>query len=130
MSDHSTRSAQLEQRLHEELDEIDRKIGELVKEKESIRRILFRVRQETKFNIDVTRKNSFNRISVEHAIIEVLKISKKPVSTRKLAFNARSVVYNLNDSTFRSYLNRMKNRGLIVSKGSGVWALPEPPQQS
>lgn len=129
MSDNEAPSTQLERRLHEELDQLDRKIGDLLKERESIRRILIRVRHETKLNVDITRKNSFNRISAEHAIIETLKASKKPVSTRRIAVNVRSVVYNLNDNTYRSYLSRMKARGLIVSKGSGVWALPEPPQK-
>jgi hypothetical protein len=119
-------SLHLERRLIAELADLEGKIGSLVAERESIRRILMRVRQETKINVDVTRKNSINRIVIEDRITEVLKNSARPLSTKRLASEAKSVVYNLKDNTFRSHLSRMKARGLIVGRGTSLWTLPPP----
>jgi hypothetical protein len=120
----------LERRLLAEMGDLERKIRELVVERDSIRRLLQRVRSETLINVDVTRKNSFNRILVEHTIIEAIKLSlPKPLSTNKLAGEAKAAVYGLKDSTLRSYLFRMKERGLIVNKGVGFWTLPPQPAQ-
>jgi hypothetical protein len=118
--------ANLEERLIAEMADIERKIGELLKEKMSLQRILQRVRAESLVKVDVTRKNSYNKILVEHTIIETLKSSSKPLTTSKLSSGAKDVVYGLKDSTIRSYLFRMKERGLIVNKGVGLWTLPLP----
>src|SRR5262249_31424364 len=122
----------LERRLLAELAEIDRKIGELTVERDSIRRILFRVKSGRSMKVDVTRKNSYNRIIVEFTIIEALKSSERPLSVRRLLFDAKSVVYGLKDGTFRSYLTRMKARGLIVSLPGSNWSLPptNPPESA
>ena len=116
----------LESRLLAEMAELDRKMGELLTERDSIRRILSRVRAESMVNVDVTRKNSYGRIVIEHRLIEVLKNAAKPLTTRRLSAEAKSVVYGLKDNTFRSYIYRMKARGLIVSPKTGVWTLPAP----
>jgi len=123
-------SVKLERRLVAEMADLEKKIGELLAEKISIQRILQRVRTEQLMNLDVTRKNSYNRILIEHTITEALKNSPKPLTTSKLYGEAKSAIYGLKDSTLRSYLFRMKERGLIHSKGSGHWTLSGSAEQS
>jgi len=114
----------LESRLLFELTQIERSLGELMRERDCLLRILSRVRHEKIVKVDITRKNSFSRIVVEHTVIQTLEKSAKPVTTHRLLSEAKSAVYGLKDSTFRSYLSRMKSRSLVVSSGLGHWTLP------
>jgi hypothetical protein len=115
-----------EARLIAELSNIDHQIGDLLKEKEAIQRVLIRIRQQKVKKTDVTRKNSFNRILIESRVVEILKYAKRPISTMQLYSAAKDVIYTLKENTFRSCLHRMKKSGLIVSKGRGDWAIPMP----
>jgi DNA-binding transcriptional ArsR family regulator len=118
----SPERATLEQQLVAELADIERKIGELEQERSAVQRMLLRARQENLLNRDVTRKNSFNRILVENKILETLEKSNKFVRTSELYSEAQRVVYSLKDQTFRSYLHRLKERGLIeASLNRGFW---------
>jgi len=73
----------------------------------------------------VNRKNSINRTLVEGKILDALAVSSKPLSNTTLFREGRMVDAKLKETTFRTYLHRMKQRGLIVSPNRGVWSLKE-----
>ena len=114
----------LEESIGKKMAEIDLKIKELRSEKAALERLLLDARRENVQNKEAVRRNSTSRILVENSILKTLKRSASPVSNRDLYLNARAVVYNLKDSTFRSHIKRMKDAGKIVPKGNR-WVLPE-----
>jgi DNA-binding transcriptional ArsR family regulator len=120
----------LEQKLVAELADIERKIGDLQQERAAVQRMLLRARQENLLNKDVTRKNSFNRILVEEKILEILREKNRFVRTSEIFKACQTVIYSLKDQTFRSYLHRLKERGLIEpSIGRGFWRLRNRPSE-
>jgi DNA-binding PadR family transcriptional regulator len=115
-----------ERRILHEIGEIESKIKELTQEKEALSRQLMKARREAANLSDVHRKNSVNRAMVEMRVLEVLRNAKKPMRTKELFRAAQYVNFELNESTFRTYLHRMKNKNLIRNaKAAGVWALVE-----
>ena len=116
-----------EAQLVEQLTEIERKISDLEAERDALRRLITKVRHRDIATRDVTRKNSFDRILVETQIIDDLKRSRWPVAAATLLKNARSVKFGLKDSTFRSYLHRLKLAGVIspVASRPGHWRLSD-----
>ncbi|WP_298724352.1 hypothetical protein [uncultured Ferrovibrio sp.] len=115
----------LEVKLLQELSRIEARIAELESEKRVLQKLLVKVRQEDLLNKDVARKNSYERIVVENSILQQLKSAGRPLHASTLFQEAKDVSYALKDSTFRSYLHRLKLRGQIVSAGRGIWQLPE-----
>jgi hypothetical protein len=118
-------TSSVERRLIAELTDLERKIGEMVRERESIQRILLRLRAQNAVirRTDVTRKNSGERILIETSILETIQNAKKAVPTHRLYSTAQSIVYHLKENTFRSHLHRMKKRGLIKNKRPGEWEM-------
>jgi hypothetical protein len=115
-----------ERRILHEIGEIESKIKELIQEKEALSRQLMKARREAANLSDVHRKNSVNRAMVEMRVLEALRNAKKPMRTKELFRAAQYVNFELNESTFRTYLHRMKNKNLIRNaKAAGVWALVE-----
>ena len=116
----------VEAKLFEQIKEIDHRLAELNAEKSALQRLLLKVRRENLAAHDVARKNSFNRILIENKILETLGDDGGAVSSRDLLRLARDVIYDLKESTFRSYLHRMKARGLIQPSRTsrGFWMLP------
>lgn len=116
----------VEAKLFKQIEEIDHRLAELHAEKSALQRLLLKVRRENVAAHDVARKNSFNRILIENKILETLGDVGGTVSSRNLLRLARGVIYDLKESTFRSYLHRMKARGLIQPSGTsrGFWMLP------
>ena len=116
----------IETRILREIAETKRKIAELQADQRSLERILVRIRGENLGAQDVTRKNSINRLLVENAILKALsERSGRPVSLSLLWQAARLTLPGLKQSTFRSYLNRLREKGLIQSSGHGKWHLLE-----
>lgn len=115
----------LEESISRKIAEIDSKIRDLGSEKRALERLLLDARRENVANTESVRRNSGKRILVENSILKTLRVASKPVSNRELYLNARLVVFNLNESTFRSHIKRMKDAGKIVPK-SKKWVLPEP----
>jgi hypothetical protein len=113
----------LEARLHEEIAEVERKIRLLELERETLRRMLLKARQQNELikRTDVTRKNSVNRVLVESSVLQSLTEASRPKRTGKLYDDARLIVGNLRENTFRTILHRMKKRNLIVPAGMGKW---------
>jgi cell division septum initiation protein DivIVA len=114
---------QLEETLLQEIAEIADQIRELSHQKQSLEQLLAKARLQSDFvkRSDVTRKNSMNRVLVEGAVMQSIKRANKPVKAKSLFGEARLMVSSLRENTFRSYLFRMKARGLIVPLGSGMW---------
>ncbi len=111
-----------EDRLRREIEEIERQIRELTHEKQALERQLLKARRASTALSDVSRKNSLNRILVEEKILDALRATNKSLSNSQLYRETRKIDANLNASTFRTYLHRMKVRGLIVSAGTnGHW---------
>lgn len=116
----------LEAQLVAQLTGIKQEIAKLQAQSETLEALLVRVRLETNLH-DVTRKNSIDRVLIENAILEALRRSKKPVPTKWLFLTARSITPQLRNTTFRSYLHRLKAKGLIFnSAGHGFWTSVEP----
>ena len=114
----------LEDSIGRKISEIDNRIKELKSERAALERLLLDARRENVQNREAVRRNSTSRILVENSILKTLKRSNLPVSNRDLYLNARAVVYNLKDSTFRSHIKRMKDAGKIAPRGNR-WILPE-----
>jgi len=118
-------SSYYEQRLMREIEGIDHRIKELTDERGALLRQLMKARWENSALKDVSRKNSGNRVMVEARVLDALKASRRAVSTANLYREGLQANFELKDNTFRTYLYRMKERGLIVSVGRGLWKLAE-----
>ena len=113
-----------ERRLMREIEEIDSRLKELTDEKSALQRQLKKARWENSALKDVNRKNSGNRVMVETRVLDALKASPRPMRTTKLYQEGLKANFELKENTFRTYLHRMKARGLVVSVGRGIWELP------
>ena len=114
-----------ERRILKDIEEIESRIKALEAEKIGLQRVLTRLRKETVSSREVGRRNSINRVLVEAQILERLKANKKATPSQDLFDAAKAVIFYLKESTFRSYLSRMKKKGLIKNQGSqrGIWVL-------
>ena len=115
----------LEESIGAKISEIDIKINDLHAERRALERLLLDARRENAAKTEAVRRNSGKRILVENSILKTLRRSNSPVSNRDLYLNARLVVFDLKETTFRSHIKRMKDAGKIVPKGNR-WVLPEP----
>ena len=113
---------------------IERQIADLERERYAIQRLITKVRHENLTGQGITRKNSFDRIIAETAILAVLR---REVGNKNRGFvragevqnQIRHVVVNIKDVTFRTYLHRMKEKGLIEqSYPRGSWRLVKEPE--
>jgi hypothetical protein len=116
---------QLETELLAELGKITRKIAELEHERLTVQGMLQRLQRESVIRTDATRSNGFRRVLVENKIIELLGNHKQPYSVKALLGEIKFYFTGMKPTTFRSYLHRMHERGVIESSGYGFWRLPE-----
>ena len=114
----------LEDSIAQKMLEIDNKIKDLSMERRALERLLLDARREHAAKTEAVRRNSGKRIIVENSILKALRRSLTPVSNMDLYRNARSAVFDLKDSTFRSHIKRMKDAGKIVPSGKR-WTLPK-----
>lgn len=119
--------SQFESRLLKEIEYLDEKLRSLQDEKRTLSRLLAKARAENAGLALVTRKNSINRVLAENSIIASLKNSSSAISTGKLYLDAKTTNFDLKESTFRSYLHRMKNKGMIKASRlyARYWVLPD-----
>lgn len=114
-----------ERRIINELEEIESRIESLTSERYALQRQLAKARAQRTGIQNVTRKNSVNRVLAENAVIAALRDSGKSLATRELYRAALSTNFDLKPTTFRTYLHRMKGRGLIgTASHVGSWKLP------
>ena len=115
-----------EMRLTRELEDIETRIKGLEEERRILSRQLSKARAEREGLKFTTRKNSMNRVLAENAVLQTLRGSTKPVTTQDLYREALLTNFDLKETTFRSYLHRMKNRGDIETAGHvGRWKIVE-----
>jgi len=114
-----------EQRLIREIEELEKRIKELTQEQHALKRQLVKARWENDSLKDVSRKNSANRVMVENRVLEALRESSKACSTAMLYREGLRANFELKENTFRTYLYRMKEKGLVRSVGRGLWQVPE-----
>lgn len=117
-----------ESRLLKEIEEIESKIKALTSEKMALSKQLQKAKMEKDGLQFSTRKNSVNRILIENSVIYNLRAKRDKgrisVSSDDLYKQALFVVNDLKKNTFRTYLNRMKNKGLIKNSNHvGFWTL-------
>lgn len=117
-----------EERLAKDLAEVERRIAMLEAERSVLRRQIAMARVEQAGTLLTPRKNSLNRVLAEAAVIRFLKKKKTPQHTRSLYLEAKLTNIYLLESTFRTYLHRMKNKGIIKNVRSGVWILSSDPE--
>jgi len=112
----------LEVQVIGQLSELEREIADLSAQRDALQKFLTKVRRENLQLRDVTRKNSFDRILIETRILETLKAARKDVPAKRLFWEARGINPKLGNATFRSYMHRLKRKGLIVSSPNhGFW---------
>ena|SRR5579871_5683203 len=117
---------QLEHTLLNKLAAIEKQIGELTKLRDGLRALVMDVRRNSLSRRDVTRSNSFDRILIENKILETLRRAGRAVPSERLFKAAIEANFHLKESTFRSHLHRMKNRGLIQPMAPrGYWRLTD-----
>lgn len=115
----------LEAMILRQIKEIDQKIAELEQEKRVLNRTLLKARHAGAAKKDVNRKNSIERIIIETKIMEIIRSSKPHVSSASIYRQVKYVSPNLKDSTFRSHIHRLKQKGFIESSTKGYWRLPQ-----
>ena len=121
----ATPETYFEQRLQIEIEKIDKQIRDLTKEKDALQRQLMKARRESSALSDVNRKNSVSRIMIENRILDALRGATRPLKSKDLYLEALNVDFTLKETTFRTHLHRMKEKGLIVAAGRRVvWTLP------
>lgn len=113
-----------ERRLMRAIEEIEARIRELHAEKDALQRQLREARWESSSLRDVNRKNSGTRVMVETRVLDTLRASPKPVPSDVLFHEGRKANFALKETTFRTYLHRMKAKGLVESAGWGLWRMP------
>ena len=114
-----------ERRLMREIEELEQRIKDLTQEQNALRRQLMKARWENDGLKDVSRKNSANRVMIENRVLDALQKKSKACSTAILYKAGLRANFELKENTFRTYLHRMKEKGMIVSVGRGLWRLPE-----
>lgn len=114
----------IEKRLLNEVAKIEAQITNLKNEKTALEKQIAKARAERTGLQSVTRKNSLNRVVAENSVLEALRTLKRPCSTRQLYLNALETNSGLKETTFRTYLHRMKNKSLIETAGHvGQWQI-------
>jgi hypothetical protein len=118
----------LETHVLGQITSVEQEIAKLTAERDTLRDILLRVRRENSSLRDVTRKNSFDRILIENRVMNILRSASKPVKSQRLYWAALEISARLRGPTFRSYLHRLKSKGLIESETHGLWTAVKPSQ--
>ena len=112
----------LERHLLLQIQVKNREIAMLESERAVLERLLFNARKRELGNREVTRSTSIGRIMAENAILEKIDAGPKAgVNVMALELAARGAVPNLAQSTFRSHIYRLKERGLIEAATRGIW---------
>jgi hypothetical protein len=116
--------SRLEEALTQELSEVLLRIKELEAEAAALRRQIAKAAAKREGLEFATRKNSLNRVLAESSVIESLRAADRPLRTYDLYKIARQSNSSLKENTFRTYLHRMKKRGLIRNANRvGEWRL-------
>lgn len=112
----------LERQLLLQISAKAREIADLQAEKATLERLLYKARKREVADREVTRSNSIGRLMAEGAIMDKIDASPRfGVQVATLEIAAREAVPGMGQSTFRSHIRRLRERGLIESPARGVW---------
>jgi len=115
----------VEDQLVAQLTEIEAKIVELEAERRAVQRMIVTARRQGADAEPALRKNSAQRVIIETKILDFLRRFRKPATSALILNAVKQDHRSLNAATFRSYLHRMHQRGLISrSDEKGRWRLP------
>jgi predicted transcriptional regulator len=109
-----------------EIAEIDRRIASLVELRDGLKRVFSRVSTAGPDETSRVHPERSRSALIEQVIIEMLHTTDGgPLKTRALFESARRVSAHLKYVTFRSYLHRLKRRGVITAENAdhGSWSL-------
>ena len=109
-----------------EIAELDRRIASLVELRDGLKRVFARVSKAGPAETAHVLAERSRSALIEQVIIEMLEAADgRALKTRELFENARTVSAHLKYVTFRSYLHRMKRRGVITAEMAdhGSWRL-------
>jgi predicted transcriptional regulator len=110
-----------------EIAEIDRRIASLVELRDGLKRIFVGAQRVEFSDSSHPAATGSNRAVVEHIVVDMLSTTEGgTLKTRELFDGARTISTRLKYVTFRSYLHRLKKRGVIVAEDGayGSWRLP------
>lgn len=115
-------SFDFEDRIMIEIERVESDIRALTQEKLALQRQLMKARKEKLEIRDVSRINSINRVLIENKILKALAESTGGLSTKRLLKEVKEIEFHIKDSTFRSHLHRLKQKGQITSGARrGFW---------
>jgi hypothetical protein len=109
-----------------EIAEIDRRIASLVELRDGLKRVFANVSGFIPAGAAHPHPSRSRSAVTEHVIIEMLEMAEgRPLKTRELFEGVRAVSAHLKYVTFRSYLHRLKQRGVITAENAdhGSWRL-------
>src|ERR1700761_6155264 len=109
-----------------EIAEIDRRIASLIELRDGLKRVFANVSGFSSAGTADLHPNRSKSAATEHVIVEMLeRANGQPLKTRELFAGARAVSAHLKYVTFRSYLHRLKQRGMITAENvdHGSWRL-------
>jgi hypothetical protein len=109
-----------------EIAEIDRRIASLVELRDGLKRVFANVSGFAPAQAAHLHPSRSRSAVTEHVIIEMLESANgHPLKTRELFDGVRAVSAHLKYVTFRSYLHRLKRRGVITAENAdhGSWRL-------
>ena len=125
MSDFGIASSLAAQTLAE-IAEIDRRIASLIELRDGLKRVFVNASKGDVRETPYTQLSDSRRALVEHIIVEMLERAEgQCLRTRELFEGARTISAHLKYVTFRSYLHRLKQRGVISDEDTrhGSWRL-------
>ena len=121
-------SSELATQTLAEIAEIDRRIASLVELRDGLKRVFVNASQGEFAEAPHPQMSDSRRTMIEHVIVGMLaKADGYCLKTKELFEGARTISAHLKYVTFRSYLHRLKQRGVISSETAeyGSWKLAE-----
>ena len=113
----------IERHLLGEISAIDRRIDALRREQDVLKRQLLKVRRHYGATLEATRSNSTDRVIAESLIRDAIKRTGRPRSTKEIYQELKASLPTLYYGTFRTYLSRMKEKGILMSPQRSLWDL-------
>jgi hypothetical protein len=111
-----------------EIAEIERRIASLIELRDGLKRVFANASKSDFAETPHTLMSDPRRTMIEHIIVGMLaKADGYCLKTKELFEGARTISAHLKYVTFRSYLHRLKQRGVISSENAehGSWKLAE-----
>lgn len=114
--------------LEKERQALYRQLIDVQTEIKVINKLILRKKAEVaaKNGGEVINRKNIGRISNEAIILDCLRASKNGLRTTEISQEIKSLGYELPDNTIRSYIARMRDKGLIHKKNNSYRWLAKP----